>query len=205
MSTASPSRPSTLGRPMTDEPAALDDRHRHRLDRLPSLLRERILVLDGAMGTMIQGHPSMRPASAASGSATTRMTCRAPTTCWSLTQPDVIRAIHAGYLDAGADIISTNTFNATRVSLADYGLEAWVEEINAAAARLARAAADEAEARDPERPRYVAGSLGPTTKTASLSPDVDDPGARNVTFDELVFAYHEAARGLVGGRRRHPA
>ncbi len=117
----------------------------------------------------------------------------------SLTRPDVIEGIHRGYLEAGADIIETNTFNGTRISQADYGLEPIVREMNTAAARLARRVADEFTARTPEKPRFVAGILGPTNRTASLSPDVNDPGFRNVTFDELVLAYAEQAEGLLDG------
>src|SRR6185503_8836566 len=115
----------------------------------------------------------------------------------SLSNPDVIRQIHRAYLDAGADIICTNTFNGTRISQTDYGLQDLAYELNHAAASLARQAADDVTT--PDRPRFVAGSLGPTSKTASISPDVNDPGARNVTFDDLVAAYLEEARGLVDG------
>ncbi len=117
----------------------------------------------------------------------------------SLTRPDVIRGIHEAYLEAGADLIETNTFNAQRISLADYGMEELAYELNIASARLARQACDEMTARGPDRPRFVLGALGPTNRTASISPDVNDPGARNVTFDELVLAYGEQARGLVDG------
>jgi 5-methyltetrahydrofolate--homocysteine methyltransferase len=116
-----------------------------------------------------------------------------------LTQPDIIRAIHLAYLEAGADLIETNTFNANRISQADYGLQSLAYEMNVAAARLAREARDEMERRDPSRPRFVAGALGPTNRTASISPDVNDPGYRNVTFEELAGTYAEAARGLVDG------
>ena len=117
----------------------------------------------------------------------------------TLTQPRVIAGIHASYLDAGADVVETNTFNATRIAMADYGMEAHVREINASAARLARELADEFSKRTPAKPRFVAGVLGPTNRTASLSPDVADPGARNVSFDELVAAYTESIEGLVDG------
>ncbi|MDP6946063.1 MAG: homocysteine S-methyltransferase family protein, partial [Myxococcota bacterium] len=117
----------------------------------------------------------------------------------SLTRPDVIRGIHEAYLDAGADVIETNTFNATTISQADYGLEHLARELNQASARLAREAADAFTARDPAKPRFVAGVLGPTNRTASISPDVNDPGARNVTFDALAAAYEEATRGLMDG------
>ncbi len=117
----------------------------------------------------------------------------------TLTQPELVASIHREYLEAGADIIETNTFNANAVSLGDYGMEELAYELNHASAALARREADAAEARDPGRPRYVAGALGPTTRTASISPDVNDPGARNISFDELVAAYSTAARGLVDG------
>jgi 5-methyltetrahydrofolate--homocysteine methyltransferase len=172
----------------------------HRPDataELADLLRERILVLDGAMGTMIQAHRLDEAAYRGERFASYDGDLAGDNDLLSLSNPDVIRTIHRAYLDAGADIICTNTFNGTRISQADYGLEDLCYEMNLAAATLAREAADEASTAD--RPRYVAGSLGPTSKTASISPDVNDPGARNVTFDDLVAAYHEEARGLVDG------
>jgi 5-methyltetrahydrofolate--homocysteine methyltransferase len=116
-----------------------------------------------------------------------------------LTRPDAVRAIHDAYFEAGADIVETNTFNATRIAQADYGLSGRVREMNRAAAAIARASADAWSAKTPHKPRFVAGALGPTNRTASISPDVNDPGARNVTYDELVTAYREAAEGLIGG------
>ena len=172
----------------------------HRPDataELTDLLRDRILVLDGAMGTMIQGHRLDEAAYRGERFAAYDGDLAGDNDLLSLTNPDVIRGIHRSYLEAGADIICTNTFNGTRISQADYGLEDICYELNVAAATLAREAADEVTT--PDRPRYVAGSLGPTSKTASISPDVNDPGARNVTFDELVAAYLEEARGLVDG------
>jgi 5-methyltetrahydrofolate--homocysteine methyltransferase len=172
----------------------------HRPDatqELSDLLRERILVLDGAMGTMIQGHHLDEAAYRGERFASYDGSLAGDNDLLSLTNPGVISAIHRSYLDAGADIVCTNTFNGTRISQADYGLEDLAYEMNAAAAALAREAADAVSAAD--RPRFVAGSLGPTSKTASISPDVNDPGARNVTFDELVAAYLEEARGLVDG------
>ena len=172
----------------------------HRPDateELADLLRERILVLDGAMGTMIQGHRLDEAAYRGERFASYAGDLMGDNDLLSLSNPDVIRSIHHAYLDAGADIICTNTFNGTRISQADYGLEDLSYEMNLAAAALAREAADEVATAD--RPRFVAGSLGPTSRTASISPDVNDPGARNVTFDELVAAYHEEARGLVDG------
>ncbi|MGI8524015.1 MAG: methionine synthase [Nocardioides sp.] len=164
---------------------------------LTEALGERILVLDGAMGTMIQGHKLAADEYRGERFAEHQHDLQGNNDLLSLTRPELIRDIHRAYLDAGADIICTNTFNGTRVSQADYGLEEACEELNRASATLAREAADAASTDD--RPRYVAGSLGPTTRTASISPDVNDPGARNVTFDELAAAYLEAARGLVDG------
>ncbi|MGA8248604.1 MAG: methionine synthase, partial [Nocardioides sp.] len=172
----------------------------HRPDvsaELTDLLRERILVLDGAMGTMIQAHRLAEADYRGERFASYDGDLGGDNDLLSLSNPDVIRGIHRDYLEAGADIICTNTFNGTRISQADYGLQDLSYELNVAAAALARQAADAVSTTD--RPRYVAGSLGPTSKTASISPDVNDPGARNVTFDELVEAYHEEARGLVDG------
>ncbi|MBA3851990.1 MAG: homocysteine S-methyltransferase family protein, partial [Chloroflexi bacterium] len=191
---------------MTIEPASQpstvstgDARRDVRLARLPQLLSERIMVLDGAMGTMIQAHTLDEADFRGERFRDHAHDLRGANDLLSLTQPGIIAGIHAAYLDAGADIISTNTFNATRISMADYGLEDLAEEIDREAARLARKAADAFEASHPDRPRYVAGALGPTNRTASLSPDVNDPGARNVNFQELAVAYGEAARGLVEG------
>jgi len=166
-------------------------------DALTASLRERILVIDGAMGTMIQQHRLDEAQYRGDRFADHPSDLAGDNDLLSLTQPDLIRGIHRAYLGAGADIVCTNTFNATRVSQADYGLEEVCYDLNRAAASLAREAADEVAT--PELPRYVAGSLGPTTRTASISPDVNDPGARNISFDELVVAYHEAAAGLVDG------
>jgi 5-methyltetrahydrofolate--homocysteine methyltransferase len=175
------------------------ERRRARTAHLPDLLRSRILVLDGAMGTMIQTFGLTEEQFRGDRFGDHPTDLRGANDLLSLTQPSVIRAIHDQYLDAGADIISTNTFNANAISMADYGLEAIAAEMNEASARLARAAADAAEATDPTRPRFVAGALGPTTRTASISPDVNDPGARNVTFEALRAAYLDAAHGLVRG------
>ncbi|HEY8136103.1 MAG TPA: methionine synthase, partial [Candidatus Limnocylindrales bacterium] len=170
-----------------------------RTSVLKDLLRARILVLDGAMGTLIQSHGLDEAGFRGDRFANHPRDLRGANEVLNLVRPDIVRAIHAAYLDAGADVVSTNTFNATRISMAEYGLESLVEEINRAAAAIAREAADEATTRDPGKPRFVAGSLGPTNRTASISPDVNDPGARNVTWDELVAAYMEAGRGLVAG------
>jgi 5-methyltetrahydrofolate--homocysteine methyltransferase len=173
--------------------SARDDRNA----RLPELLRERILVLDGAMGTLIQSHQLTEADFRGQRFADHPRDLRGENDLLVLTQPEIIAGIHRQYLDAGADIISTNTFNGNAISLADYELQPYAEEMNRAAAEIARRVADEYETAD--RPRFVAGSLGPTNKTASISPDVNDPGARNVTWQELVSAYHDAARGLVEG------
>jgi 5-methyltetrahydrofolate--homocysteine methyltransferase len=170
-----------------------------RLALLEPLLARRILVLDGAMGTMIQTYGLAERDYRGERFADWPRELRGHNDLLTLTQPGVIRAIHSAYLEAGADIIETNSFNSTSVSLGDYGMEALVYELNAAAARLAREAADEFEQRDSDAPRFVAGVLGPTNRTASLSPDVNDPGARNVTFAQLAATYQEAARGLVDG------
>ena len=171
----------------------------HRLTLLGPLARERILVLDGAMGTMIQRYELTEADFRGERFREHPRDLRGNNDLLALTRPDVVRAIHEAYLEAGADIIETNTFSSTAIAQSDYGLEGIVRELNAQAARIARAAADEYEAREPGRPRYVAGALGPTNRTASISPDVNDPGARNVRFDELVEAYTEAAEGLIEG------
>jgi len=169
---------------------------------LTQLLGERILVLDGAMGTMIQacrfGEADYRGPAACGLHAHAR-DVKGDNDLLALTRPDAIRAIHDGFLDAGADIIETNTFNATSIAQADYGLESRVHEINLAAARLARERADAWSAKTPGKPRFVAGALGPTNRTATISPDVNDPGFRNVSFDDLVAAYSEAIDALVEG------
>ncbi len=163
------------------------------------LLRERIAVLDGAMGTFIQQHGLSEADFRGERFKDHARDLRGANEVLNLTRPKLIRQIHDEYLAAGADVITTNTFNGTAISMAEYALEPYVEEINRAAATLARAAADEQTAKTPDRPRFVAGSLGPTNKTASISPDVNDPGARNVTWAQLVEAYATAARGLVKG------
>jgi len=162
------------------------------------LLAQRIVILDGAMGTMIQRHALSEQQFRGERFADWGKDLRGNNDLLSITQPDIIAGIHREYLLAGADVISTNTFNSTAVSQADYGMQSLVGELNLSAARLARRVADEVAAAD-GRPRFVAGALGPTSRTASLSPDVNDPGFRNVSFDELVEAYSEAARALIEG------
>jgi 5-methyltetrahydrofolate--homocysteine methyltransferase len=155
--------------------------------------------MDGAMGTMIQAYRLSEEDFRGDRFRDHATALQGANDLLSLTRPDVIQEIHRAYLDAGADLIETNTFSANRISLADYGLEDQVLEINRAAARVARAAVDAAEAAQPDRPRWVLGALGPTTRSASISPDVGDPGKRSVTFDQLAEAYGEQARGLLEG------
>ncbi len=167
--------------------------------RLSALLRERILILDGGMGTMIQQHRFDEAAYRGDRFADWGSDLKGNNDLLCITQPAIIEAIHRAYLDAGADIIETNSFNATRIAMADYAMEEIARELNVAAAQCARRAADAAMAADPNRPRFVAGVLGPTNRTASISPDVNDPGYRNTNFDALVDAYLEAIDGLVEG------
>ncbi|WP_395697152.1 methionine synthase [Methylocella sp.] len=162
------------------------------------LARERILVLDGAMGTMIQQRKFDEAQFRGERFADWPSDLRGNNDLLSLTQPEAIEAIHRAYVDAGADVIATNTFNSTRISQADYGMQELVAELNRESARLARRAADAAQAKDGRR-RFVAGALGPTSRTASISPDVNDPGFRAVSFDELRACYDEAARALIEG------
>jgi 5-methyltetrahydrofolate--homocysteine methyltransferase len=164
---------------------------------LEQQLKERILILDGAMGTMIQRHQLDEAAYRGERFKDWASDVKGNNDLLVLTQPDIIRSIHEDYLEAGADIIETNTFNATAISMADYHMEELVYEINVAAAKLCRQAADKYST--DERPRFVAGVLGPTNRTASISPDVNNPGLRNTSFDELKAAYTESLRGLVDG------
>ncbi len=166
---------------------------------LEQALRERILVLDGAMGTMIQSYQLQEADYRGERFAQHPQDLKGNNDLLSLTRPDIVEAIHRAYLEAGADIIETNSFNAQRISQADYGLEDLSYELNLAAAQCARRAVDAFLEECPSRPRFVAGALGPTNKTASISPDVNDPGARGTTFDELVAAYAEQAEGLLDG------
>ncbi|MDF1502497.1 methionine synthase [Roseisolibacter sp. H3M3-2] len=176
-----------------------------RLARLEPLLARRILVLDGAMGTMVQTYRLGEEEYRGRGGpiperfADWPVDLRGNNDLLVLTRPDVIGEIHRAYLAAGADILETSTFNSTSVSMADYRMSALAYELNVAGARLARSVADEFEAVDPERPRFVAGVLGPMNRSASISPDVNDPGFRNITWDEMVPAYAEAASGLLDG------
>ncbi len=168
-----------------------------RAQVLPQLLRERILVLDGAMGTMIQRFRLDEAQYRGERFKDHAKDVKGNNELLNLTRPDVIRDIHEGYLDAGADLIETNTFGATSVAQADYDMAHLSREMNEAAARIAREACDKFST--PDKPRFVCGALGPTPKTASISPDVNDPGARNTSFDELRAAYYEQVEGLVEG------
>ena len=170
-----------------------------RTAELTTLLRDRILILDGAMGTMIQRHGLQEADYRGTRFADHPHDLKGNNDLLVLTQPGIIGGIHREYLEAGADILETCTFNSTKVSQADYKLEAIVYELNREGAALARKLCDEFTAANPKKPRFVAGVLGPTSRTASISPDVNDPGFRNVTFDELVENYLEAIRGLVDG------
>src|SRR6056297_1769729 len=170
-----------------------------RLDQLHKALQERIVILDGGMGTMIQNLKLDETAFRGDRFADYDREVQGNNDLLNLTQPALLRNIHADYLDAGADIIETNTFNSTQLSQADYGLESIARELNVAAAELARDIADDFTARNPDKPRFVAGAVGPTSRTASISPDVNNPGYRNVDFQTLVDNYYEAVEGLVLG------
>ncbi|NKI33673.1 5-methyltetrahydrofolate--homocysteine methyltransferase [Wenzhouxiangella sp. XN79A] len=170
-----------------------------RVDALRDALAERILLLDGAMGTMIQAEVLDEDDFRGERFADHEDDLKGNNDLLVLTRPELIKRIHKEFLEVGCDFIETNTFNANRISQADYSLEELAEELNFEAAKLARAACDEAEAATPTRPRFVVGTLGPTNRTASISPDVSNPGYRAVTFDDLVSTYSEAIRGLLDG------
>jgi 5-methyltetrahydrofolate--homocysteine methyltransferase len=168
-----------------------------RAQQLPALLEQRILVLDGAMGTMIQRYKLGEADYRGERFANHPRDLKGNNELLQFTRPDVIAAIHEDYLAAGADLIETNTFGATSIAQEDYGLAPLAREMNVAAARLARAACDRFST--PDKPRFVAGAFGPTPRTASISPDVNDPAARNVSFDELRAAYYEQGEALLEG------
>ena len=168
-------------------------------ERLHALLSERILILDGAMGTMIQDHNFTEEDYRGARFADWGQDVKGNNDLLSLTEPDVILQIHEDFFNAGADIVETNTFSSTSIAQADYGMEELVYELNFKSAQLAREAADKLTAQQPDKPRFVAGAVGPTNRTASISPDVNDPGYRNVTYNELVDSYTEALHGLVDG------
>jgi 5-methyltetrahydrofolate--homocysteine methyltransferase len=164
---------------------------------LPAILQQRIVIIDGAMGTMIQRHKLGEADFRGARFASHPKDLKGNNDLLVLTRPDLIRQIHEQYLAAGADMVETNTFGATSIAQEDYGLAEHAREMNVAAARIAREACDKFST--PDKPRFVAGALGPTPRTASISPDVNDPGARNVTFDQLRDAYKEQAAGLLEG------
>ncbi|MDP4488690.1 homocysteine S-methyltransferase family protein [Pseudoalteromonas piscicida] len=168
-------------------------------EQLKQAMQQRILILDGAMGTMIQKHKLEEQDYRGERFKDWHVLIKGNNDLLSLTQPEIIKQIHRDYLAAGADIIETNTFNATTISMEDYDMASLSREINLESAKLARAVCDEFTAKDPSKPRYVAGVLGPTSKTCSISPDVNDPGFRNITFDKLVAAYVESTLALIEG------
>ena len=168
-------------------------------EALEKAATERILIIDGAMGTMIQRHKLTEGDYRGERFKDWSRDVKGNNDLLVLTQPQIIQEIHEQYLEAGADIVETNTFNAQVISMADYGMEELSYEINVAAAKLARAAVDKYNAKTPDKPRFVAGAVGPTNRTASLSPDVNNPGYRNVTFDDLREAYKEQVLGLIEG------
>ena len=169
------------------------------MQKIKNILKNKILTLDGAMGTMVQSYELSEKDFRGEIFQNHPCDLKGNNDLLSLTQPDIVKEIHESYLTAGADLIETNTFNSTRISQADYQMEDLVYNMNKAAAKIARSVADEFTAMDPEKPRFVCGALGPTNKTASMSPDVSNPGFRNVTFNELVDSYFEQSKGLIDG------
>lgn len=166
---------------------------------IEQLLKERILIIDGAMGTMIQRHKLEEADFRGERFKDHKFPLKGNNDLLSLTRPDIIKDIHRQYFEAGADIIETNTFSGTSIAQADYHLEHIIYDLNFQAAKIAREVADEFTKKEPHKPRFVAGAMGPTNKTASLSPDVNNPGYRAITFDELVVAFKEQAKGLIEG------
>ncbi|NOR69172.1 MAG: methionine synthase, partial [Methylomarinum sp.] len=171
----------------------------NNIELLKQQLSQRILFLDGAMGTMIQSYHLEEKDYRGERFADWECDLKGNNDLLSLTQPDIIKAIHRAYYEVGVDIVETNTFNATSIAMADYNMESLAYEINLESVRLAKEVAAEFTALTPDKPRFVAGTLGPTNRTASMSPEVNDPGFRNISFDELVEAYTEAVRGMCDG------
>jgi 5-methyltetrahydrofolate--homocysteine methyltransferase len=169
------------------------------MSNLKSILEDRILVLDGAMGTMLQNYAFQEKDFRGKRFADFPVSLQGNNDLLSLTQPQAIKKIHAKYFEAGADIVETNTFSSTSIAMADYQMENLVYELNYESAKLAKEVADSFTVKEPQKPRFVAGSIGPTNKTASLSPDVNDPGFRAITFDQLVEAYSEQTEALLDG------
>lgn len=167
--------------------------------KIEDILKERIMILDGAMGTMIQRYPLEEADFRGERFKDHAHPLKGNNDLLSLTRPDIIETIHRQYFEAGSDIVETNTFSGTTIAQADYHLEHVVYELNFESARIAKKVANEFTAKEPDKPRFVAGAIGPTNRTASLSPDVNDPGYRAITFDQLVTAYKEQAKGLVDG------
>lgn len=167
--------------------------------KIEDILKERILIIDGAMGTMIQRHTLEEADFRGEKFKNHTHPLKGNNDILSITRPDIIKDIHRQYLEAGADILETNTFSGTSIAQADYHLEPFVFELNYESARIAREVADEFTKKEPHKPRFVAGAMGPTNKTASLSPEVNNPGFRAVTFDQLAAAFKEQARGLIDG------
>jgi len=172
---------------------------KNKFEHLEKILKERILVLDGAMGTMIQRNGLSEEDFRGKRFKDHPVDLKGNNDLLSITQPDVIKEIHHEYFAAGADIVGTNTFNGTAISQTDYNTEEFVYEMNFAAAKIAKEAAAEFTKNNQSKPRFVAGALGPTNRTLTLSPDVNDPGYRAVTFDQMMEAYYESAKGLADG------
>lgn len=169
------------------------------MSNLKSILKDRIMVLDGAMGTMLQNYAFEEKDFRGKRFADFPVSLQGNNDLLSLTQPQAIKDIHAKYFEAGADIVETNTFSSTSIAMADYQMEDLVYELNFESAKIAKEVADSFTAKTPQKPRFVAGSMGPTNKTASLSPDVNNPGYRAITFDQLVASYTEQATALIDG------
>ena len=169
------------------------------MSNLKSILKDRILILDGAMGTMLQNYAFQEEDFRGKRFADYPVSLQGNNDLLSLTQPQAIKEIHSKYFEAGADIVETNTFSSTSIAMADYQMENLVYELNYESAKLAKEVSDSFTAKEPQKPRFVAGSIGPTNKTASLSPDVNDPGFRAITFDQLVEAYSEQTEALLDG------
>ena len=169
------------------------------MEDIRNILKSKILVLDGAMGTMIQQYKFTEEDYRGEKFKDFNVSVKGNNDMLSITQPEAIKTIHGKYLEAGADIIETNTFSSTTIAMADYEMENFVYELNFESAKIAKEVADEYTAKNPNKPRFVAGSIGPTNRTASMSPDVNDPGFRAVTFDDLRVAYKQQAEALVDG------
>lgn len=183
--------PTTMG--------SLESMQKGGLMKIQDILKERIMILDGAMGTMIQRHKLEEEDFRGERFKDHPSSLKGNNDLLSLTRPDIIKEIHRQYLDAGADIVETNTFSSNSIAQADYRLEPVCYDLNFYSAKLAREVADECTGKDPSKPRFVAGAIGPTNKVASLSPDVNNPGYRAITFDQLVESFGEQARGLLDG------